>query len=294
MYWSSHGHSVRRSEALHAWLFENQAHDGAARALAYVKNGSFGAFVPQACIKTPLSIRGLACALAKSAAVLSAALWVTSSAHAQLAINEPVIEMRAADASEKVEFRNTGDTTIVVTLDLQQVISPATSNPVNERTVPAEASGVSINPRVLEIPAHQSAYAQVLRELIDLDTEQVYRLRVKPVRSATTSSIVLNYDLLLLVRPEKASPSISLKRTSSGVALVNLGNSNALMSSMQLCDQSIDACHSLSAQRLYANERWSVPVPKHFDIDHLVLHAEQAHHNTTQSIEYRASQNRSL
>lgn len=250
--------------------------------------------MPQACIKTPLSIRAFACTLAMGAAALSTVLGFAPSAHAQLVINEPVIEMHAGDASEKVEFRNTGDTTLFVTLDLQQVISPATSNPVNERTVPAEAKGISVNPQMLEIPAHQSAYAQVQRAVNEIDTDEVYRLRVKPVRSEASSSIVLNYDLLLLVRPEKASPSISLKRTSSGVALVNLGNSNALMSSMQLCDQSIDACHSLSTQRLYANERWSVPVPKHYDMNHLVLRAEQAHHNTTQSIEYRTTQISSL
>jgi len=228
-------------------------------------------------------------------ALVVAALSVFApAAYAQLLINEPVIDMRSDERLRAVEFRNTGDTAVRVSLDLEHVVSPATSNPYNEYTVPADQNGVIVTPQVLVIPSQGTAQATVQRSLKDLDTDEVYRLKVKPIREPSSSPIVLNYDLLLLVRPQKASASISLKRTASGIALINRGNSNALMSSMQLCDLSIDDCQALSTQRLYANERWTVPVPEHFDVDHLVLRAEQIHQSSSQRIEYRAKQPSSL
>lgn len=209
------------------------------------------------------------------------------SAYAQLLIDNPVIEMRTDEGLRSIALRNTGGAAVQVTLELEQVLSPATAKPYDEYTVPANRNGVKITPQTLEIPSHGSAEALVQRTLKELTTDEVYRLKVKPVRVPDSSPIVLNYDLLLLVRPKQAAPSISLKRTSMGMALVNQGNSNALLSSMQLCDLSIDDCQTLSTQRLYANERWIIPVPKHFDTEHLVLHAEQIHQNNRQLMQYQ-------
>jgi len=225
-----------------------------------------------------------------SASAIVAGLCLAAPAHAQLRISESVIEMHASDSLRQVDFHNDGEQAVHVTLELQRVVSPATSNPFNEHTIPADADVLTITPSLLHIPAKQSVKALVRRAVTQLDTDEVYRLQVKPMRKPNASPIVLNYDMLLLVRPNKASPSVFLKRTPSGLSLVNVGNSNALMSSMQLCDQSIDACEALSAQRLYAKQRWSIPVPEHFNVDHLILHAEQVHQLNREVLEYRANQ----
>jgi len=63
-------------------------------------------------------------------ALVVAALSVFApAAYAQLLINEPVIDMRSDERLRAVEFRNTGDTAVRVSLDLEHVVSPATSNP---------------------------------------------------------------------------------------------------------------------------------------------------------------------
>jgi len=221
---------------------------------------------------------------------LAAALFTAAPAQAQLRISESVIEMYADESLRFVDFHNDGEHAIQMTLELQRVVSPATSSPLNQPTVLANAENLTITPRLLRIPAKQSVKALVQRAVTNLDTDDVYRLQVKPVRGPGASPIVLNYDLLVLVRPKKASPNISLKQTSSGVALVNVGNSNALMSSMQLCDQSINVCQPLSTQRLYANQSWSVPVPERFNVKHLVLYAEQVHQLNREVLEYKAHQ----
>ncbi len=216
-------------------------------------------------------------------------LFLTPMANAQLKIQESVIEMRSSDAYRVLEFENTGKTSVFITLDLQQVVSPATSRFGEETTVPVKRHVMHITPSLLEIPAHQTAHAVVNRHIKPIKNEEVYRLLVKPVRSADSASIFLNYDLLFLVRPEKSNPNIALHRTPSGMSLVNTGNSNALMRQMQLCDRSIDVCAPLSTQRLYANERWTVPVPKYFNLDYLVLQTEQIHQEKSQHVEYRAA-----
>jgi len=195
--------------------------------------------------------------------------FLSGMVNAQLRFDEAVIEMKATDSVRYVDFHNTSNTPLTIQLEIQRVVTPEFSDLQTEQTLPVNTDVVSITPKVLEIPGKKS--------------------KIKPVRGPNSSPIVVNYDLLLLVRPTHPQPQVTFQKTPSGVSLINKGNSNVLLSSVQLCDVSIDVCNALPSRRLYAQQRWSIPSPEHFNSDALQLHAQQTLYQDGQVIEHQVT-----
>jgi len=82
-------------------------------------------------------------------------------------------------------------------------------------------------------------------------------------------------------------PVIKLKTTNDGIALVNQGNSNALLSTLQMCDELMGSCESLPNLRLYTRQIFPLPVPEAFNLHHTVIKTTQTYRSHSDQIDYR-------
>lgn len=223
------------------------------------------------------------------AAACALALLGWNSAAAQLTVSESVIELQASEQQSTIQVSNTGAAPVRVSISLQAVPAPGDLGPAHEVTVPVLPEIMRIEPNHFEIQPKQSIDVNVHRAARDLKRDEVYRMHIKPDLNASRggSNIRLSYDLLVMVRPDSSSPEIQITKTPAGFALVNQGNSNALLSSMQMCDELNVSCHSLPTVRMYAQQVLPLPVPEEIDSNYIVIKTTQSHREKRSQINYR-------
>ena len=229
-----------------------------------------------------------------TARVIGAALAVVAlcswqPASAQLKVSDSIIEMSASESQTTLQMSNTGAQPMQVSITLNAVVAPGLSGPSNEVTKPVSAEIMRIEPSDFEIPPNQSITVNVHRSANQLNEDEIYRMLVKPSSKLPQNgmNIHLSYDLLLMVRPDNSLPVIKLKTTNDGIALVNQGNSNALLSTLQMCDELIGSCESLPNLRLYTRQIFPLPVPEAFNLQHTVIKTTQTYRSHGDQIDYR-------
>ncbi len=216
-------------------------------------------------------------------------LQAAQSASAQLLLNESVIEMDANQARGSIQMSNTGSTPIQVSIDLQEVLAPGTFGPLDEVTIPVQPSILQIEPNHFELPPNDKVTVAIHHSVRALQDDEAYRLLIQPTTTSQHSgmNILLNYDLMLLVRPADSEPKVRLIKTHEGVAFENQGTTNALLTKLQVCDESKNVCQSLPSQRLYAEQHWPIVLPEEFDIHHTQIKTHQRQRGQYKSIDYR-------
>lgn len=218
----------------------------------------------------------------------STLLCLSGGAAAQLKVSESVIEMDSNQTRTNLVLSNLGGSAVQVSINLQQVMEPGSSYPINEVTTPAHAAVLTLEPSLADIPPGQSLSVEIKHTARKLTDDEVYRVLVTPTQTQAATdvngdtntraggmNIVLNYDLLLLIRPEHSTPDIRVSQTSDGIKLVNQGSTNTLLKSVQLCDESTGACHQLPAMRLYAKQHMDLTFPVDYTLEHTVVKTQQ-------------------
>jgi len=216
------------------------------------------------------------------------ACCMSSATVAQLQVSETVINMDASQDQHSLELTNQGSTPLNVQVDLREVIRPNGSGHDDELTAPVPEGVLRVEPANLTLDAHETASFVIHHAPRQLATDAVYRVLVTPSQTQQQGmNIHLNYHLLLFVRPQQAVAKVGLKRRNNKLAMINYGNSNVRLTSLSLCDESIDVCESLPDQRLYSKQRWPLIVPASFNIEHTTLYTAQRFGKQQRSIRYR-------
>ena len=223
------------------------------------------------------------------ALVVLASLIAWQPAAAQLKVSESVIEMQANEQETTIQMSNSGSEPLTVSLDLTRVLNAGTFEPTDEVTQPVAPSVMSIAPNNFKIAPNQTVSVHVRRALHHLDTDEIFRVRVTPSFAQPQSgmNIRLSYDLLLMVRPQNSQPDIQLTQTNNDIALINHGNSNALLSSMAVCDELLGVCESLRNIRLYTHQVLPLAIPTTFNLNHTVVKTTQTHRAQNRRVNYR-------
>lgn len=214
----------------------------------------------------------------------AAVLGFTTEAAAQLKVSESVIDMDSNQTHHTLDLSNLGQGPIQISIDLLQVIEPASSHNDNETTTPAPEDVLRIEPAsatvlpgdVLSVVIHHKS-----RSVVD---DEIYRLLLTPsVVSTKTAAmnILLSYDLMLMIRPVGAQADIRLRHTHEGIALINHGKTNAMLTSMQLCDELTEICHHLPPTRMYSKQHLPIDVPDAFALEHGVLKTQHTLRNSS-------------
>lgn len=198
-------------------------------------------------------------------------------AAAQIALDRLVVELAPrAGATTDVEVRNRGESTAYVVVEPAEVVAPGTPEERRRRVAdPAELGLLAAPSRlVLEPGARRVIRFARLEEAAA--RERVWRVRVRPVSGPTTAEtsavqVLVGYAVLVVGRPPAAEVRLRGERAGGALTLVNDGNSNALLLDGRHCDPRGERCLELPAKRLYAGNRWTIPLrwdtPATFRVD---------------------------
>jgi Mat/Ecp fimbriae periplasmic chaperone len=198
---------------------------------------------------------------------VSTALGVASYAHAAMILSQVVIDLWPGRAARgDIEVWNDGDERLYVSAEPFEIRIPG--GPGVER-VPVgtpEESGILISPRnmVLEPGERRTIRIAAIGERAASD--RVYRVAIKPTAGpapgdASALKVVVGYDALVIVRPERVTDDIQGHRTGRTLLLFNGGNTAQELLDGRQCDNSGGNCQALPAKRLYPGASWEQPLP---------------------------------
>ena len=213
-------------------------------------------------------------------AALGAALFGAGPAHAQLAISQLVVELKAPSArTADVEIFNDGDERSYVAIEPRGIAAPGTKDMHDVHSPDPEKLGLLVSPARMVLEPRERKTMRVAVIGGSSDTERVYRITVKPVSGKveaelTGLKLLVGYDLLVLVRPAAVRQDIAISRQGRSLTLTNRGNSSVELADGKQCDAQGKDCRTLPAKRLYAGASWQQELPLGSPAEYRVRSAE--------------------
>ena len=196
-----------------------------------------------------------------------------SVAYGQISVSRSVIEFSKSAKVQDIEVVNKGENKVYLDLKVAQIINPESENAQRVELEDPRTSPVIVSPRQLLIPPGERRRMRVILRKGATDTDQVFRLAVKPYtgsvkvddaggdKKSSAIKVLVGYDLLLLSRPERLNPDMTVSRNSNSISFVNNGNTNVLLRKIEQCDVAANSCVELQPNRLYAGERYTIELP---------------------------------
>ena len=176
-----------------------------------------------------------------------------------------------------------------VEIQVLEVTSPGEQDESRTVVKDPERIGLIASPRRLMIPAGTQRAVRLVSLNGFQDTEQVYRVNVKPVAGDVKSDkmavmVLVTYQLLVFVEPDKIKVSLESERNGSTLSLHNAGNVNLMLYGGIQCaadqegvdrdaasasveelinPESIeDNCVEVESRRLYPGNRATLTLPR--------------------------------
>ena len=200
------------------------------------------------------------------AAAAVAATIASAPADAQIALSNLVLELSPGkDSRQDVEVLNTGADRTYVAVEPAEIVNPGTPGEVRRTDPDPEKLGLLVAPSRMILDAGQRKLVRIAQLGAPGDRERIYRVTVKPVVGPISSGqsglkLLIGYDVLVLVRPAKPLPSVSVTRAGDTVTFVNDGNVSVELEQGRQCDSSGKVCSDLPGKRLYAGARWATQI----------------------------------
>lgn len=194
-----------------------------------------------------------------------AMLGLTASpAHADMVLSQVIVDLQPGKPShEDIEIWNDGPDRMYAVAEPAQIQSPGT--PAERRVTIADpaVSGLLVTPQRMVLEPGQRRIIRLAALLPRDMIERVYRVTVKPVAGPVTAEttalkILLGYDVLVLVRPQRIAGEVTGTRSGRRLTLRNASNTAQEIYEGRQCDAAGKNCKTLPATRLYAGAQWVV------------------------------------
>ena len=201
------------------------------------------------------------------AALALAASALTSPARAEMVLSQVIVDLLPGKPPrEDLEVWNAGDERMYVSAEPFEIRAPGTLAEERVAATDPENSGILVSPRRLVLEPGERRLVRVAAIGTRGDTERVYRVTIRPVAGpigADTSAlkVLVGYDALVLVRPERFTGEIEAARNGRTLTLTNTGNTAQELFDGQQCDAAGTNCRNLPAKRLYPGAAWEQTLP---------------------------------
>ena len=185
---------------------------------------------------------------------------------AQLAIDKIIIEFdNESSGKNDVTLVNSGqDETLYVKIDVLEVSDPGT--PEEKRFIADDPFkiGLIASPTKVIIPPNSKRLVRLVNLFPATEKERIFRVNFTPVAGeeeteGTSVRLMVGYQALVIVRPEKTVFDLVGKREGKKLVLTNNSNTNVYLDSVRQCKtEKLEECESLSENRLYPGNTWEV------------------------------------
>lgn len=202
-------------------------------------------------------------ALCRFAALALLALTAVP-AQAEMVLSQVIVDLQPGKPShDDIEVFNDSPERMYVVADPAQIQAPGT--PAERRVTVADpaVSGLLVTPQRMVLEPGQRRIIRLAAVLPRDMSERVYRVTVKPVAGpvtaeATALKVLLGYDVLVLLRPQRIAGEVTGTRTGRKLTFRNNSNTAQEIYQGRQCDTAGKDCKTLPATRLYAGAQWTV------------------------------------
>lgn len=209
---------------------------------------------------------------------------------ASMVLDRSIVTFEAGKAPRQdVTVSNPDAETMFVEVEVLEVRHPGTDK--EERIVVRnpEEIGLIATPKRLVVPAGASRIVRLVNLAGHGASERVYRVNVKPVaapeeekaaddgKKSMSIKILIAYQLLIFVDPEKSEALIEGRRDGNQLHLANKGNVNTYLYDGRQCKEgeTPEQCATLQAVRLYPGNEKVLTLPRDQAIEFMVEAAGQ-------------------
>lgn len=205
-------------------------------------------------------------------------------AQASMVLDRSILTFEPGKAPrEDVTVYNPDPTPLFAEVEVLEVKSPGTDK--EERVVVRnpEEIGLIATPKRLVVPKGGSRIVRLVNLAGHGSAERVYRVNIKPVAAPENDSdatdkksmsikILIAYQLLIFVAPEKAELQIEGHREGNTLMLMNKGNVNAYFYDGRQCNagEEKEQCATLDSFRLYPGNERRVALPRDHAVDFMI------------------------
>lgn len=188
--------------------------------------------------------------------------WSLAPAHAEMVLSQVIVDLQPGKPShDDIEVWNNGPERIYVVAEPSEIQSPGKPGEQRVANPDPAVTGLLVTPQRLVLEPDQRRVIRISAVSPRGAVDRIYRVTVKPVTGAITSSttalkVLFGYDVLALYRPEKITGGVTATRIGRGIIIRNDSNTAQELFAGKQCDTAGKNCKSLPATRLYAGATW--------------------------------------
>jgi P pilus assembly chaperone PapD len=183
-----------------------------------------------------------------SAAAMLGTAAFAAPASAQLAIDRLWVDMGAGNVPRSdLVVRNESKDKYYITVATSEIVNPGTATEERKPGSNPEELGLLVTPGRMILEPGQMRAIRIVSLNKGLESDRVYRVNVTPqigevsATSEATESrglalkLLAAFDVLVTVRPEKDSSTLSVHRDGNFLEMASTGNSNVLLLDGMIC-----------------------------------------------------------
>ena len=201
--------------------------------------------------------------------LLCAALTIASaSALADMYVDRSIVIFPPGDSPRQdVKVSNTGKDVVYAKVEVLKVEHPGEADEKRVQVTDPSQMKLLATPNKMVIPAGGQKLIRIVNLQQNNTSERVYRINVTPIvpplqNKKSQLRIVVAYQILAIVQPNKPHADFKADRNGSSIAFSNSGNTNVLLSEGKQCDpKDKKTCQDLPSRRLYAGNKWTEKLP---------------------------------
>lgn len=206
-------------------------------------------------------------------AASAAGLWLVAgltlftmptAASAAMAVNKVILDfLPGKPRRSDVEVHNTGKERMYVVVEPAEIQAPGLSQQKRVKIRDPQKLGLLVTPSRLILEPGQRKVVRFAALAANAATDRIFRVTIRPVvgkviARTTAIKIVVGYDLLVIIRPQRPKPNLIGQRNGRTITFRNTGNTNALLFNGRQCDKAGKNCKTLPVKRMYATAVWTL------------------------------------
>lgn len=206
--------------------------------------------------------------------VAGAALLIASAGQAAMYVDRAEVTFKAGEpARQDIVITNPDAEPLYVKVEVSEIFNAGTA--AEERRISREAEDINLlaTPNKLVIQPGQQKNVRLVNLAGHGESERVYRVNVTPVvgkvevpagASGMQVKVLVAYDLLAVVAPQKPQPALAALREGKSITFRNNGNTNMFLFNGVQCPtpEALPAeCVTIHGKRLYPGNTWTVELP---------------------------------
>lgn len=202
----------------------------------------------------------------RALSVCAVTLLTAFPSYGEIRIDNIIIDFSDGNTRRNdIEVTNDGKALVYVSVKPVEIVRPGLEGEERRRHRDPMEMGLLVSPTRMVLEPGQTKPVRLSILKRPQDRDRIYRIRIAPAVGRTVAiktglRVLVGYEVLVIVRPDKDKAEITGERDGRKLTLRNTGNTNAKLMRGKQCDDA-GKCVDLPPKRLYAGATWTVDLP---------------------------------